>query len=371
MNEWVEEYCEISKIEELLDNGYEVEVDSPDEWVPVNFFINKGNFEEYILETKSGKIVRCNEDHLFETQNGWRYAKTLVNESNLFLTNDGWEYGIVKKTGNIIPIVDINIEHENSRYYTEGVSSHNTGVGKSLAMCSFAAGNLKEGKNVLYITMEMAEERISERIDANLMNITVDNLHGLSKDMFMNKISDLQKNTLGQLVVKEYPTSSAGAGNFRFLLNELKVKKNFVPDIIYIDYLNICASSRLKNNIANSYLYIKSIAEELRGLAVEYDLPIITATQTNRCLTLDTKVELNTGNKINISNIKIGDKIKSSSEFVTVTDVYPITKQKVYEIKLKSGKRIKCSANHIFPTPSGEKNIKSGLQTGDSLFTIK
>jgi hypothetical protein len=159
-----------------------------------------------------------------------------------------------------------------------------TGVGKSLAMCHFAANNLMEGKNVLYITMEMAEERIAERIDANLMNIPLDELANLPKEAYNKKIAKIREKTLGRLIVKEYPTTGAHVGHFRHLINELKVKKAFVPDIIYIDYLNICASSRIKGlgNSVNTYSLIKSIAEELRGLAVEKDVPIFSATQTTR-----------------------------------------------------------------------------------------
>jgi|TARA_R110000823_G_scaffold78546_8_gene178999 archaellum biogenesis ATPase FlaH len=158
-----------------------------------------------------------------------------------------------------------------------------TGAGKSLAMCHMAAANLMDGKNVLYITMEMAEEKISERIDANLLNVTLDNLKGLSKDMYTKKIERVKGKTAGKLVVKEYPTASAGVGHFRHLLNEMKLKKSFIPDIIYIDYLNICMSSRMKaGSNVNSYTLIKAIAEEIRGLAVEKNLPIVTATQTTR-----------------------------------------------------------------------------------------
>ena len=167
---------------------------------------------------------------------------------------------------------------------TLNIALAGTGVGKSLFMCHVAAAALTEGSNVLYITMEMAEERIAERIDANLLNIPIDQLETLSKDMFTTKVADLARKTTGKLIVKEYPTGSAHAGHFRALLNELKLKKQFVPNIIFIDYLNICASSRMKGmgGAINSYNYIKAIAEELRGLAVEYDLPIFSATQTTR-----------------------------------------------------------------------------------------
>jgi replicative DNA helicase len=158
-----------------------------------------------------------------------------------------------------------------------------TNTGKTLLMTHMASSNLKAGKNVLYITMEMAEERISERIDANLMDVTVDELKAMERDVYLRKIERIRENTVGKLVVKEFPTSSAGAAHFRHLLNELRIKKNFVPDIVYIDYLNICCSTRIKaNSGANSYTIIKSIAEELRGLAVEFNVPIISATQTTR-----------------------------------------------------------------------------------------
>lgn len=158
-----------------------------------------------------------------------------------------------------------------------------SGIGKSLIMCHMATANLLAGKNVLYITLELAEERIGERIDANLLNVTLDELYELPKSTFEKRITAIKDKTPGKLIIKEYPTSGAGSANFRFLLQELRMKKNFIPDIIYIDYLNICISSRIKQGAnVNSYTYIKSIAEELRGLAVEFNVPIVSATQTNR-----------------------------------------------------------------------------------------
>jgi len=166
---------------------------------------------------------------------------------------------------------------------TLNVALAGTGVGKSLFMCHMAANCLSQGKNVLYVTLEMAEERIAERIDANLMNISMEDLHSLPKKMFEDKIAQIQKNTGGKLIVKEYPTASAHSGHFRGLLKELAIKKSFKPDILFIDYLNICSSSRFKGNAnVGSYFYIKAIAEELRGLAVETNVPIMSATQTTR-----------------------------------------------------------------------------------------
>jgi len=168
-----------------------------------------------------------------------------------------------------------------------------TGVGKSLFMCHVAASTLMQGKNVLYVTMEMAEERIAERIDANLMNIGMDELKVIDKSLYQTRFDKVSKKTQGKLIIKEYPTAGAHAGHFKALLEELKQKKKFVPDMIIIDYLNICSSSRMKQGAnVNSYTYIKSIAEELRGLAVEYAVPILSATQTTRSGFANTDVEL-------------------------------------------------------------------------------
>ena len=166
---------------------------------------------------------------------------------------------------------------------TLNVALAGTGVGKSLFMCHMASSILLQGRNVLYITMEMAEEKIAERIDANLLNVPIQNLAELPKTAFENKVSKLAAKTQGTIIIKEYPTASAHAGHFKALLNELSLKKSFRPDIIFIDYLNICASSRYRgNSTVNSYSYIKAIAEELRGLAVEANVPIVSATQTTR-----------------------------------------------------------------------------------------
>jgi replicative DNA helicase len=166
---------------------------------------------------------------------------------------------------------------------TLNIALAGTGVGKSLFMCHVAAGAMSQGRNVLYITMEMAEEKIAERIDANLLNVSLDDLQDLPKEMYDKKVAKVKSKTTGKLIIKEYPTASASATHFRTLLNELYLKKSFRPDIIFIDYLNICCSARIKPGASiNSYTYVKSIAEELRGLAVEFGVPVVSATQTTR-----------------------------------------------------------------------------------------
>ena len=184
----------------------------------------------------------------------------------------------------------IPFDLEKFNYITKGglpnktlnIALAGTGVGKSLFMCHMASSCLLQGKNVLYVTLEMSEEKIAERIDANCLNLSIKDIVDVPQVIFRSKISDLQKKTNGKIIIKEYPTASAHSGHFRSLLNELKLKKSFKPDIIFIDYLNICASVRYKGHIVNSYTYVKAIAEELRGLAVEFDLPIVSATQTTR-----------------------------------------------------------------------------------------
>ena len=165
---------------------------------------------------------------------------------------------------------------------TLNIALAGTGVGKSLFMCHVASSYLLQGLNVLYITLEMAEERIAERIDANLLDVTMEDLHDMPKQLYDGKIKKVREKTQGQLIIKEYPTASAHSGHFKSLINELALKKSFRPDVIFIDYLNICASARFKGGNISSYFYIKAIAEELRGLAVEADVPIFSATQTTR-----------------------------------------------------------------------------------------
>jgi hypothetical protein len=189
--------------------------------------------------------------------------------------------------------------------------------------------------------------------------------------MFESKVTNLAKKTQGTLIIKEYPTASAHSGHFKSLLNELSLKKSFKPDIIFIDYLNICASSRYRGNSnINSYTFIKAIAEELRGLAVEFNVPICSATQTTRsgyCLDLKTQVQTPQGMK-EISNIQVGDLVLSNNGYNEVLNVFPKSKKKSYKITLEDGKEIICSKEHLFPTQNGDVNIKGGLKEGMSLY---
>ena len=203
-----------------------------------------------------------------------------------YIDNAGERYEFYKKKEEKIPF-DLDyfnrITAGGLPRKTLNIALAGTGVGKSLFMCHMAANCLAENYNVLYITLEMAEERIAERIDTNLMNVTMDTLKEIPKELFDKKMDKLKKKIKGKLIIKEYPTATASVNNFRALINELKIKKGFVPDILFMDYLNLCTSTRYKNNIsAGSYFVVKAIAEELRGLAVECNLPIMSATQLNR-----------------------------------------------------------------------------------------
>jgi hypothetical protein len=273
----------IGDIESLL-GDYDVEIESPDGWVSVTDFFHKGMYDEYVLETDDGVTVNCNANHLFETRDGWVKAhdRHLFGRTD-YLCKTGFCSGVIRKTGNKIPIVDIHVNHPNHRYYTNGISSHNSGVGKSAVKCSLAADYLQQGYNVLYVTLELAEKRVAERIDANMFNQNVSEIKNIPKAVFMNKISKLNEKTHGKLVIKEYPTGTASAATIRILLDELKNKKGFVPDVIFVDYLGICASARYRNSsTVNTYTYQTSVAEELRALAVEMDILLWSSVQTNR-----------------------------------------------------------------------------------------
>jgi len=264
-----------------------------------------------------------------------------------------------------------------------------TGVGKSLFMCHHSANCLTQGKNVLYITCEMAEERIAERIDANLMNITMDDLRDLPKEMFNKKIMDATSKITGKLIIKEYPTATANVNHFRALLDELKMKKKFVPDILFIDYLNICGAARYKNGAnVNSYMYVKAIAEELRGLAVEMNIPIFTATQTNRSGFTSTDIgledtsesfglpatadfmfaiistdELDSMGQLLIKQLKnrYNDSISNRKFIVGVNRA----KMKLFDVSKKEQEDLVCSGQSTYSRDDLSEKFKSGDQFSD------
>jgi len=259
-------------------------------------------------------------------------------------------------------------------------------AGKSLSMCSFASSFLAQGKNVLYISLEMSEEKVAQRIDSNLLNVNISELSSIPKEKFESRIIKLAQKTHGKFIVKEYPTGCGHVGHFKSLLSELALKKHFHPDIIFIDYLNICASNRYKKNSnINSYTYIKSVAEELRALAVEYDVPILSATQSGRggstssdpdmtdvseCIYVNEKVELRDGAIKQIQDICVGDQITSHDGYKTVMLTHHKKFKDCVKIRTKSGKELIVSKDHIFPTNRGRISINTGLTPGDKLNSL-
>lgn len=278
----------IKAIESLLNDGLEVKVLSPQGFVKVLDFVDKGLFPEYVLRLNDGTQVRCNEDHMFKTNLfDWMTATeiaaltTETTEMN-FVTMEGLKSGQVVSTNRVIPIVDIVVDTEEHSYYTNGVESHNTNVGKSLILCHLAGDFLLQGYNVLYVTYEMSEEKIASRVYANILDIDLDLHKDMPKKWFLEKIEQVKKNTPGKLMVKEYPSGGAHAGHIRHHMQELKLKKGFVPKIIIFDYIGIAASSRYRPGSVARHVYLQGIAQEFRGLCQESDASGWTAVQVNR-----------------------------------------------------------------------------------------
>jgi archaellum biogenesis ATPase FlaH len=285
LNEDVFNRCKIAiqKLEPTTDTKDEWLLDQTEKFCQEKAVYNAIMASIQILDDKSGKTSKGLIPEILSDALGVSFD-TNIGHDFLEDANSRYEFYHAKETRTPFDLDYFNkITKGGIPNKTLNIILAGTGVGKSLFMCHCAASNLTLGKNVLYITLEMAEQRIAERIEANLMDVTVDDLVLLPKEVYEKKIERLKSKTTGKLIIKEYPTACAGSANFRHLLNELKLKKGFVPDIIYIDYLNICSSSRMKyGSNVNSYTLIKAIAEELRGLAVEFNVPIISATQTTR-----------------------------------------------------------------------------------------
>ena len=258
-----------------------------------------------------------------------------------------------------------------------------TGVGKSVFMTDWSAYLLEAGYNVLYITLEMAEERIAERIDAKLMNVTVDDLQTLPREIFCNKINTLKKKPLGKIIIKEYATGTFNSNHLRHVIQELKIKKGIVPDVIMVDYLNLVGSYRVTMG-GGSYGYIKAVSEELRGVAMQFNCALVAPTQTSRAGQNATDFELNevsecvdptgilitkTGPKM-LKDIEVGEQIMGSRGWVTVMIKHHPKVKKAYKITTKSGKTILCSAEHQFPTNKGRLSIYDGLEAGHMVKTL-
>jgi len=278
--EWIEKEVSIKEVKSLLCD-YDVEVYSPDGWVPVKTFVDKGYKQAWQLNI-NGKKLLSSAKHLYETQMGWIFAENLDSDIHKILCDDG-EYNSfdIRQLQDLIKVVDIEVDHMNHRYYTNGVCSHNTNLGKSLIMGSMAVGNALDNKNVLYVTCEMSKQKIIERVLANTFDVEIGDLKKIPKNKFKDHFTNIRKTLKSKLVVEEYATRTINANHIRNLVKELRVKKKLIPDIIYIDYVEImCPIHRNKGD--NSYAEVKRISEELRGVAVELGIPIVSAVQTNR-----------------------------------------------------------------------------------------
>lgn len=273
----------------IFDQGREISVKTPTGYTRVTEFVRKGIYEEYVLTTENNVSLSCNQDHQVMTTFGWLNAKdmfTLQQNTDGYPihveTEKGYRQANIKKTSDMIPIVDLVLDNDEHAYYTNGITSHNTNVGKSLMMCHFAAAHVLMGKNVLYITMEMSEEKIAQRIDANLLDMSLDDYDKMPKKWFLEQVEKIKNKCGADFKVKEFPNGSAHVGHFRNLLQELALKKNFKPDVIYIDYLQICASSRYKAGSVPTHQRMEYITEEFRALAQELKIPVFSAAQLNR-----------------------------------------------------------------------------------------
>jgi replicative DNA helicase len=361
----------MTKLKELIDPENVVSVYSPDGFVKVLDYVEKGLFEEYII--RSGpRQVRCNADHLIKTTWGWERTEVVANmveeyDTIHIATVNGWNNGSAVATGMMIPIVDIVVDHENHRYYANGIESHNTNVGKSLIMCHMASANILQGLNVLYITAEMSQEKIAQRIDANLIDLPLDKHKEMPRQWFVERVADIKKKSGGKFIVKEYAANAAHAGHIRHLLQELKQKKGFVPDILYVDYINIMACQRYSTKVPR-HQYIQGIAEELRAIGQTEKIPVWSATQTNRCLELNTSVNTRSG-VTTIETLRVGDHVEGPSGFRLVKNIYRNTNTPLYKITLECGKQVLCSSNHLWKTDTGLSSLDNGLAVGQCIST--
>jgi len=279
MEKWKYKEIPISDVKELLKN-HTVQVESPDGYVSIKEYIEKGK-KKLLKFIINGKTILCSENHLFETLKGWKFAKDLQIFDLILCDDNKYHFFTKINIDKEDDVVDIYVDHPNHRYYTNGISSHNTNMGKSLIKTGFATNTLLQNKNVLYITLEMSEGKVAERIMANLFDIELNDLYTIPKDRFMYVFEKVKETLKNRLLIKEFPTRSANTNRIRNLLKELDLKNRFVPDIIYVDYMSIMVPNKTSRQ-NNTNTELKIISEELRGLSMELSIPIVSSVQTNR-----------------------------------------------------------------------------------------
>jgi len=340
--DWEYQDVEIGDVESLL-SEYDIEVESPDGFVPITKFVNKGKKRIYEITNNkdSSKIVKCSGNHLFYTDKGWKTVNELYSsllDFKILMDTGKYETFEIRDTFTVEDVVDITVKHDKHRYYTNGFVSHNTNMGKSLIMASLAVSNVLQNKNVLYISCELSEDKTAERVLANLFDMPIGQIGFLSKDNFHQKYDKLQSTFHDKFVIKEYPSKSINTNAIRNLLKELKMKLKFEPDIIYLDQIeNLNAIHKSKND--NSYNEMKRVTNEVRGLATEVGIPIVSAIQTNRDGFGSSELDLdNTGESIGfvqIADVVIGitqsDELRSAGKYSwrLLKNRYGINKRKI------------------------------------------
>jgi hypothetical protein len=354
--------------EVLTDNG----------WVDIKSVGKTVEYEVWEIKTESFNLRAADTHIVYKCSSGLNaFSETFINELEIgdyILTDSGPEmiYAI-NQTGTYENMYDLQLSDENRRFYTNGILSHN-----SIWLANVAANSVKLGYNTAVISLEMRDRKVIKRLGANMLGISMREYGDFARDKVAvkKKLAGIGYNNLqmpGKLFVKEFPTSSAGVPDLEMYLRKMEEMKGIKFKVIVLDYINILKNWRNPNS-ENMYMKIKQIAEDLRAMAMRNEWAIITATQLNRCLTLDTIVNDSKRGNVPLCTINEGDKILGPGGYTEVTKVYPVEKQKVYLIKTKSGKTIKASGNHIHPVKSQNGSIylkTTELQAGDSLFTIK
>ncbi len=358
-------------IGELMDNHttdtYSYVVDSPDGWVPVVDCFEKTKDEMYEVSMSNGTIIRASHDHLFQKPDlSWHFARDL-SVGNELLGDNGIETIVSLKSYNEeTKVYDLSVGHKNHRYYTDGICSHNSG--KSLFLQNHAINHWKDGLNVLQITLELHPELVSRRMDCMLLNKSVAELYSDLRATALEIAMFSKKHSVGDLRVKYMPSGSTTAeikNLVKMYMNDTRKK----VDILIIDYLDLVNPVQ-KFSMGDTFGKDKLVSEELRNIGQELGPVVLTASQLNRCLTLDTKVIIKGKGSIDIKDVNVGDEIKTDKGYNTIKGVSDITKKKVYKITTKSGKVIRCSENHVFPTGGGEMSINTGLRVGSTLYSI-
>ncbi len=374
-------------VEKFNVSNYEILTDTG--WVDVKKTLKTIPYEVYEMSTENFEL-RCAGKHILFDSNLNEVFVEDLNVGDLVFTIDGPEHITqIKRTYESESMFDLQLSNDsNKRYYTNGFLSHNTNVGKTLFLCHIATALTRLGYNVLYVSGEMDENLIAQRVDANFLDMPMNDFNlDMDKKSYLKKIRNVYEKVSGKLKIKEYSAGACNALHLKNLLQEYKLKDGFEADVVILDYINLFSSFRLPASaMANSYLYTKSVAEEMRGLAREFNFACVSATQTNRggadagnetdmsdtadCLHPDTLVTSINNTKIKLSELKVGDKIKAHDGQKTVTMIHHTKTKKAYKITTKSGKVIICSGDHKFPTPDGRISINEGLAVKSKIHSI-